>query len=209
MAINFTAEGDVRHWPSVIATVIVAIALASSSPYGIFTYSSKDVIALVLPMAGTLVALALPAAQLAQSTLENFLSTAEGLLLQNKPIPDVRNYLTGVAKQYRRDLQATRCVVLFGLASFLVAIAGAFGFLSHVQLREWVTVPDLLASIAAALLVAAVLWFIPVVRSAFSFSKGDRLLHVLTPTPKKAPEKPPPPAPENATTAAAAAAKKS
>jgi hypothetical protein len=186
VSVLFTREGNVRYWPTAVVACTTPFVVSAKSQYGVLTYKSSDVIALVLPIAGTIVALALPAAQLAQAALVDFLATANNLVAAKQPIPEVYEYLSKRATKQRRDLQATRCVVIYGLASFLVAIVGCLGFLNDVRFGDRLGCRDFIACFSVILLVVAVLWFVPVVVSAFSFLEGDELMRRLADMAKKA-----------------------
>ena len=188
MSLLFTPDGNVKHWPTVLVGVVAPVVMATNSAYGVFTYSSKEVTALTLPIAGTLVALALPAAQLAQGALNDFLSTAEELIVADEPIPDVHNYLAKNLAQVRVVLQGTRCVVIYGIISFFLGMLGALGFLNDMEVITALLARNLIACASVVFLIIAVLWFIPVVISAFDFSRGDKLLKLLEKMPVKAPQ---------------------
>jgi hypothetical protein len=145
-----------------------------------FSFDSSKLIDLVLPVAGTIVALALPAAQLAQSVLDRFLATAEELIKAGDPIGAIHSHLVKEADSHRRLLGATRFMVQYGLASFLIALTGALGIAKGKRLGPAFDLADVTAALAAGLLLAAVLWFLPVMKLAFDFSSGERLLELLS-----------------------------
>jgi hypothetical protein len=179
MTLLFTDEGQVKHSPALLGIALASVAAALTSSHGILTYKSSDVINLTLPVAGIFAALALPAAQLAQSSVSDFLSAAQTLLKTSSPLPAIRSYLYDQAKQYRRDLNAARCAVLYSLASFFIAVAGMLGSFDDVSIYGTLGARDLIATVSVATLVVAVGWLIPVVNSAFSFATADRLLESL------------------------------
>jgi hypothetical protein len=149
-------------------------------------FSSEQALAVVVPIAGTIVALALPAAQLASSVMERFLTSAEKLIKADRPIAGVVNYLSDVARTGKRDMAAMRRVVELALLSFLVGLVGVVGMAGQLQLLPVLAFRDLVAGLSIALLAASVLWFVPVMRSSFDFSKADRLIDLLrraTPAP--------------------------
>jgi hypothetical protein len=189
MTLLFTPEGQVNQWPTMAAVAVASIAVAFTSPFGTLTYSSKDVINLTLPVAGTFAALALPAAQLAQSSVSDFLSAAQTLLGTDQPLDAVRAYLSEQATQYRRDLGAARCAVYYSIASFFIAVAGMLGTFDDVTLFNNLSVKNLIAALSVTTLIVAICWLIPLVNSAFSFAKADELLSSLAgnkPAPKAA-----------------------
>lgn len=163
-------------WAAIVAG---AIALALRHPEWPIAYSSKEALALVVPIAGTIVALALPAAQLASSVMERFLTSAEKLIKTGRPIAGVVNYLSDLARSGKRDMAAMRRVVELALLSLLVGLVGVVGLAGQLQLLPVLAFGDLVTGLSIALLVASVMWFLPVVRSSFDFSKADRLIDLL------------------------------
>jgi len=169
----YTPTGQARLLPTCILVLLVTLALAIRVPTGLLAYKSDAVLTIVVPIAGTLVALALPAAQLAQSVMEAFLSSAQELIKGSRPIPAVADYLHDAAIERKRELAGVRCVIVFSVASLL---AGLFGLLGPVTPGESPSgnfaLRDFIASFSMTALVASILWLIPVVRSSFSFAKG-------------------------------------
>lgn len=192
-SVFYTRTGQARLLPTWVLVLLATSVLAIRVPTGSLAYKSDVVLTIVVPIAGTLVALALPAAQLAQSVMEAFLSSAQELIKGGRPIPAVVDYLSQAGIERKRDLAGIRCVIVFSVASLL---AGLFGVLGPVTPGESpsasLVLRDLLASFATTSLVASVLWLMPVVRSSFSFSKADQLVALLrkvppTPSPAASP----------------------
>jgi hypothetical protein len=190
-ALFYDQSGRARLSLTFILVVLAAIPIAIRVPEGLFAYKSDGVLAIIVPIAGTLVALALPAAQLAQSVMESFLSSAQELIKGGRAVHAVADFLGKVAVERRRDLEGIRCVIVFSVVSFLLGLFGTFNpgspsepFVGSIVAR------DLLASLATTSLVASVAWLMPVVWSSFNFAKADQLVDLL----KKAPETPVPPA---------------
>ncbi|MBK6387991.1 MAG: hypothetical protein IPF71_15025 [Rhodoferax sp.] len=76
----FDQHGNARAFPTSVMVIVAALVAAARVKGGYLSYESDKVIAIVVPVAGTIVALALPAAQLAQSVLESFLTNAQELI---------------------------------------------------------------------------------------------------------------------------------
>lgn len=169
----FSHDGNTKVWPTLVGVFTTAALMSIRTQDGFLTYKSNEVLALVVPIAGTIVALALPAAQLAQSVMESFLSTGNDLVKARRPLGEVATFLKSKAQERRRDLGAMRCVVLYGLASLLVALCGVVGFFTQTQVGEHFVISDFIASLATTLLVASVLWFLPVVRTSFNFDRAE------------------------------------
>ena len=188
----FTHDGRARFLPTCILIAAAALLAAVRLPSGVLAYKSEAVLALVVPIAGTLVALALPAAQLGQSVMEAFLSSAQDLIKGGRSVPAVADYLGKVAIERRRDLESIRCVIVFSIASLLLGLLGVFGLMSSGEsIYPWLTARDLLASLATTSLVAAVAWLLPVVWSSFDFTKADQLIALLRQVPSSSPSPPP------------------
>lgn len=188
----FSQGGQTKVWPTLVAVTMTAALMSIRVQDGFLTYKSNEVLALVVPIAGTIVALALPAAQLAQSVMESFLSTGNDLVKARRPLGDVATFLKSKAQERRRDLGAMRCVVLYSLVSLLVGFCGVVGLFAQTQLGEHVAVRDFIASLATTLLAASVLWFLPVVRTSFNFDRAEAFATALGEAAKR--EAAPPPA---------------
>jgi hypothetical protein len=174
-------NGKARYWPTCAAVIVFAVASATKSSYGILVYEGGNVTNLILPIAGTVVALALPAAQLAQSSVQNFMLAADDLLRAPTNLSGLRAHLIGTADEYRRSLEALRCVIHYSVLSFLFALIGALAPFGKRGISPNLAVADLIAMLATGFLVAAVLWFLPVIRSSFDFSKIERIIARLPP----------------------------
>jgi hypothetical protein len=189
----FTQTGEARFVPTTLAVLVAGTVSAISSPWGFLQYTSKDILTVMVPISGTVLALALPAAQLAQSVVENFLSSA-GELSKN-PIADVVQFLKGLAEQRRRDLSSMYCVIVYSLCSFLLGTAGFFVMLSNFALPGVINLSDWLACASVGFLIASVLWFLPVMRSSFDTRKVDKLIRMLESLANAAAARPSPQAP--------------
>lgn len=162
--------------------LVVALAILGSmrSCIGFLHYSGEEVLPLVVPIAGVFVALALPAAQLAQSVKERLLESAEALI-KAKPhdIEHVRKTLKGLVSQHRSNLESMKRAIYFSLASLLVGLLGLFGAFKPLNLFHRFAVIDFLASLSTLLLVVAVFRLLPVVASSFNLTDIDRVLRIL------------------------------
>lgn len=174
----FDTNGRAKLRNAFILGVVVGVVMATRTPMGFLNIKSDAVLAIVVPIAGTIVALALPAAQLAQSVMQSILSTANDLLQTSKSRADIADYLGRVVRRKRCDLSAMRSVVLFSFASLIVGLLGVIGTFSHLH-TEFLAVKDVYATLSTTFLVISVLWFLPVVRSSFDISQADNLVELL------------------------------
>ncbi len=182
----FDKHGNARPVPTGIIVIAAAFLAAARVKGGFLSYESDKVIAIVVPVAGTIVALALPAAQLAQSVLESFLTNAQELIKSGDPIHGIVKFLTNLANDRRRNLEAMKMVVYFGLASFLIGMVGVLGAFHPEKISDSMAVRDVIACLSSAFLIASVLWFLPVVKSSFNFRKANELIDLLKKTPESA-----------------------
>lgn len=184
----YTPAGEARWLLSWSAVFVATLAVASRLPSGTLGYQGSAVLGLVVPIAGTLVALTLPAAQLAQSAMAGFLSSAQELIKSGRPIPAVAEHLGQLATERKRDLAGIRCVIVFSVCALL---AGLLGILDPTPVGgtppDRVSLQDLLAAFALSSLVAAVIWLLPVVQSSFSFAQADQLVALLRKAQAKVP----------------------
>lgn len=184
----YTPAGEARWLLSWGAVFLATLAVASRLPSGVLEYHGSTVLALVVPVAGTLVALTLPAAQLAQSAMAGFMSSAQELIKSGRPIPAVAEHLGQLATERKRDLAGIRCVIVFSVCALL---AGLLGILDPTPAGGTppgsLVLQDLLAAFATSCLVAAVIWLLPVVQSSFSFAQADHLVALLRKAQAKVP----------------------
>lgn len=180
-----SSDGRARLLPTCLLVVTGALLGAVRLESGVLAYKSDAVLAMVVPIAGTLVALALPAAQLGQSVMEGFLGSAQDLIKGGRPVPAVASFLEKVAIERRRDLESIRSVIIFSVASLLIGLLGIFGLLgSGGQWLPWIAARDVLACLATTSLVAAIAWLLPVVWWSFDFTKADQLIELLKQVPQ-------------------------
>jgi hypothetical protein len=193
----FSPDGRARYPATCVLVLVLTLCVSFRRPDGWLEYKSDAVLAILVPIAGTLVALALPAAQLGQSVIERLLSDAENLIRSDRPIHDIADYLEKFAHEQKRNLEAIRCVIVYSVASFGVGLLGTLGLMGSVKLIDpSLAARDVLSSLSMSLLVVAVAWMLPVVWSSFNYSKAEQLVALLKKTPATTPP-PPPPQPAN------------
>ncbi|WP_143787698.1 hypothetical protein [Paraburkholderia phenazinium] len=176
----FDRNGKARALPIFGIVLLVAICSAMRTKFGFLTYSDKDALAVVVPIAGTIVALALPAAQLAQSVTTDILANAQGLIKTNRPLKDVRGFLEYRANMRRADLEAMKYVIYYSLASLLSGLAGLFGtFSQSMILFGNLPVPDFFTCFSATCLITSVLWFLPVIQSSFNLEAINKVIDLI------------------------------
>lgn len=121
----FSENGNVRAWPTCLLAAIAAAFASVESPFGFISYQPDQILRLMVPVSGVFVALALPAAQLAQSVKERLFAEAIDLLSsQQSDVEGVRKTLRTVTVQYRQALETMRLMIYLSLASFLTGLAG-------------------------------------------------------------------------------------
>jgi hypothetical protein len=173
----FTEGGRARFIPTCLAVLIAATLASIPSSWGFIQYQSKELLMVMVPIAGTVLALALPAAQLAQSVVENFLSRVAEL--SKKPVEDLVAVFSQLAVQRRKDLASMYCVIVYSLCSFLLGAAGLLGAWSELKVGGVMSARDWVACTSIGFLIASVLWFLPVVRSSFNTQLIDKILEML------------------------------
>ena len=131
----FTAKGKARFAPTCIAVLVISTLSAWRSSHGFFRYNPTDLLTILVPVAGTVVALALPAAQLAQSIVENFLSGVGEL--SKRPVRETVKFFSSLAVQRRRDMSSMFCVVVYSLCAFLLGVADLLGVFSGLTGNEY------------------------------------------------------------------------
>ena len=175
--------GYTRLLPSTVIVIIVALATSVSSPIGILGYEHQAVLEIVVPIAGTFAALALPAAQLAQAVQDKFKAGAEILIASEAgDLASVIRFLEKFSVDDRFGLGATRFAILVGVIGFLVGVGGFSGVAVALSVPGVWRGGDFAASLSTTFLVAALLWFLPVVNFSFDLKDADRLVETLKKT---------------------------
>jgi hypothetical protein len=176
----FGAKGEARILPTVVLALVAAFIMSVESPIGVLSYSSSGLLEVLVPIAGTFVALSFPAVQLAQSVQRDFFSDARDLFrTKGSDLPGVVSTLQIATNRHRKDLGAMLVTIYLSIASLLLGVAGLFDVAGSMPEPPYFSFADFLASFAAALLVAAALWFIPIVRSSADLSMADETIRLL------------------------------
>ncbi|WP_141400836.1 hypothetical protein [Pseudoxanthomonas wuyuanensis] len=188
----FSENGNVKAWPTCLLAAVAAAFASMESPFGFISYQPDQILRLMVPVSGVFVALALPAAQLAQSVKERLFGEAIDLLSsQQGDVEGVRKTLRTVTVQYRQALETMRLMIYLSLASFLTGLAGLFEVASRIPAVGPLDSASFIACLSVSLLVAAVLWLVPIIQSSSDLSMADETIGLLQDPP--VPE--PPPAP--------------
>ncbi|MBK6387992.1 MAG: hypothetical protein IPF71_15030 [Rhodoferax sp.] len=80
-------------------------------------------------------------------------------------------FLTNLANDRRRNLEAMKMVVYFGVGLVPDWHGRRAGCVSPGKISDSMAVRDVIACLSSAFLVASVLWFLPVVKSSFNFRR--------------------------------------
>jgi len=180
----FSENGHVRRLPTYVSTVGLALLASVRSPLGFLSYDACDILRLIVPIAGTFVALSFPAAQLAQSAKQGLSAETRSLLrARGDDMSGVVEALTQATALHRKGLEPMRMTIGLSIASFLVGLAGLFDVGVLVPKTMYFDGADFVASLSVSLLIAAALWFIPVVRDSTDLSMAEETIQLLAPQP--------------------------
>jgi hypothetical protein len=182
-----------RFWLTWITICVITAIVSLRSPIGPLSLDSKELLSIAVPVAGTLVALTLPAAQIAQSVINDWLSAGEKLIAAVGLDDSLRKYLNNRAESRRRDLQLMLGSMYFSIASLVSGLvaevapskATAFACMS-------VSSKDVFSVLALVALLATLWWLVPVLRSSFDFKEIDAVMAVINKTPTPLPPSPAP-----------------
>jgi hypothetical protein len=151
----------VLHWPSILFVVIFSACTSIESTYGFLTFSENKLIDLVFPISGTIVALALPAAQLS-SDLVTQVEESSLKFLKNPVDQDKKSeFVSETVNEYRENLSPAWRAVVYALLSFLLSVVGSLGPFPGTLVSR------LVATAALSCLIMSAIWFYPTVRFAF------------------------------------------
>jgi hypothetical protein len=151
----------VFHRLTILIMVVFCVSTSIESPIGFLSFSEVNLIGIVAPIAGTIVALALPAAQLSMDLITQAGESGVKFLIQPIDQNRRRQYINQMVEKYRTNLLPAWRAVVYALLSFLLSIVGSLGpFKGSLGSR-------IVATSSLSLLVASAIWFYPTVRFAF------------------------------------------
>ncbi|MNJ51322.1 hypothetical protein D3C77_466220 [compost metagenome] len=180
----FARNGDARALLSTVAVIVVATLTVMPSRYGFLDLNLDPVLVVLVPVAGTIIALALPAAQLAYSTKAELLKVVETLVKANEGSSEIANYLDRQVVKYKMVLSPMRLIVVYSIASFLVGLLGMLKIFVAYPLWMQISISELIASLSVWFLVASLLWFIPLLQSAVDFLLIEQMSNLFRSMPK-------------------------
>lgn len=156
-----------------LTALFVSALLSLRSDTGLVNYIAQDLAKLVIPISGTLFALALPAAQLGFGTIQQFFSELDRLVKSTTgaQVDTLIRLLNIEINNYEQIFDEVKLVVHFSLASLLVGLATIF---VPAEGRPHVTffyLGDFLACLSASFLAAAAYRLIPVLRASSDLSR--------------------------------------
>lgn len=162
----------ILHWPSVLFVVCLSALASTKSSYGFLDFKAKELIALIFPISGTIVALALPAAQLSMELVARAVKDGIKLLTEAADVDDHIEYVRSEALKYRENLEPAWRAVVYALVSFLVSVIGSLGLFPGTELA------DITATLSLGLLVVSAIWFYPTVKFAFNLEGIDLIIGI-------------------------------
>lgn len=162
----------VLHIKSLVFVAVFSVSVALKSSYGFLVYDPKDLVILVLPIAGTIVALALPAAQLSMELVTQAEKEASKFLLDESDLEKKAEYVKEVLKELRASLSPAWRAVVYALLSLLFSVLGSLGFFFGTMIF------DLVVLIALGFLIVSAIWFYPTVKYAFNLEAIDTMLDI-------------------------------
>lgn len=175
---NRTEKGDSVFWKSILDALFktpylllvfaFSLCIGLESSWGVFQFNSKELIGLILPISGTIVAFALPMAQLSMDMMTRVEEESLRILARNyEGDPE---YVLGKIPEYKAKFTLAWRALLYALLSFLLSIMASLGpFSGSVFL-------DLLVTASLGSLIVSALLFYPVVRFAFRLEAVDVII---------------------------------
>lgn len=174
------------HVQSLSFVAMFSISVALKSSYGFLVYNPKDLVGLVLPIAGTIVALALPAAQLSMEIITQTESEAVKFMLGPSDQEKRTEFVTEMLRQCRASLRPAWRAVVYALLSLIFSILGSLGFFLGTIIF------DLVVLMALGFLIVSAIWFYPTVKYAFKLEAIDTMLAIAGALNRKAENELPP-----------------
>jgi len=189
MSRNTFGEADEQHWSnikdalwhplSLIFITVLVLALGIRSPWGWINLDVPEIAKSVFGVAGTMVALILPAAQIANSFVREFENAIRDKIVRPTDVsPQVKSRATSNLKnEVKAALYPAWRASVFVFISFLLSIlvmiipAGDITFGDGFSL----SVDRSIASAAIGFLLAGSAWFLPTARYAFKLELLDRI----------------------------------
>lgn len=169
-----------------VVTFVASLLLAVRHPSGLFEFESAALLQVLVPVAGTFVALALAAAQIASSALSEILADAQSLIKEDESFKDVAAFSKNSIRSQRRNLETMKCVITFSTASLIFGFGGLLGLKHGVCIGLFtLLVQDLFATLCLVALVASVFWTVRVVKISFDYSQVESVIQLLEDIPIK------------------------
>jgi hypothetical protein len=165
------------HWPTLLVITAFSLLVSIHSPQGFIIIDSPTLAITILSISGTMVALVLPAAELAHGfvdSLENQLAK----ILRDPVDPQKKiDAVDKITANLKANLYPAWRASIYALTSFLLSIVGFL--LPKWTIPLWgqlmLAVDELAVIVSLAFLASAALWFFPSARYAFRFQVLDKI----------------------------------
>ncbi len=179
----------VNHAPSLLSIIVVALALGIHSPLGFITFNVQEAASSIFQVSGTMVALALPAAQLASyfvTQMEEVIRTIVRDLRQDRSVEEltsIRQQLEDTIDEHKKVLYTALRATVYVLIAFIISGIAIILPPLHISIGESYAVLMHYFLIGAAMtsLLVGSLWFYPSVIFAFRL-RAVNTIHYATRT---------------------------
>lgn len=178
-----TSFGKALLHPSILVVIVPSILLATRSRWGMLNLDAATLASATFSVAGTMVAVILPASQLVDTYLTRFEEHMK-TRLSNHPLPPDR--IGRMVKQNIEDLRAHFAPAwrasAFIFVSFLLSITAIIFPEREIHICQSFVTPlrSLTAVLSIAFLVVGSMWFLPAAKYAFGLKTLDALERILT-----------------------------
>ena len=167
------------HWKSLIGIFLITGFLAISSPIGLLDIKEQELASVVFQVSGTMVALALPAAQFSYALISEFerklgkifLSTMNDDTRRKELIDEIRFDL-------KKHLFPAWRATVYVLVAFILSAAAMILPSTHIPIGAtalYFSIDGLFASAALGTVLIGSSWFYPTARYAFSLGLLDKI----------------------------------
>jgi hypothetical protein len=167
----------VFHRPSLLAVTVFSISTSTRSSLGFLTFDANQLVVMVFPIAGTIIALALPAAQLSMDMINHAESVIAKIFADSADPVKKAAYIRDAALQYQTHLEPAWRAVVYALLSFLLSVVGSLGAFSQID-TSVLKPADVIATASLGFLVVASIWFYPTVRFAFNLELVKTMIKI-------------------------------
>jgi hypothetical protein len=167
------------NFPSLLVVVLVTVALCLRVPWGLLDFDGRATTLGIFTVAGTIVALVLPAAEIANSFITRLADRWLGFVIKEEGVADETKFeaIGDFANELKSNLEPAWRASIYALCAFVISSFGMLVPQKDFRLSEAValSLDRLFTGLSLGFLIVGALWFFPAARYAFRLETIDRV----------------------------------